>query len=178
MDRIDTAVLLLRLLVGSTMIIHGLNHAFGGGKLPGTARWFESIGLRHGRVQALMSCLVEVAGGGGIALGLLTFLSGASVVGVMLVAIVTAHRSNGFFVFKDGYEYVLFIIITVLGIVVAGPGKASVDHAIGLHVSAWAGATLTAGLAIVGVALLLAATYRPNRTNIPEPSDAEAQASA
>jgi hypothetical protein len=29
-----------------TMIAHGWNHAFGGGKLPGTARWFESIGIR------------------------------------------------------------------------------------------------------------------------------------
>ena len=39
MNSVNIAALVLRLAVGGTMIAHGWNHAFGGGKLPGTARW-------------------------------------------------------------------------------------------------------------------------------------------
>ena len=46
----DVALLMIRLIVGLTLVLHGWNHAFGGGKIPGTARWFESLGLRPGRL--------------------------------------------------------------------------------------------------------------------------------
>jgi uncharacterized membrane protein YphA (DoxX/SURF4 family) len=36
-NRIDVALLILRLVIGGVMIMHGLNHAFGGGRLPGAA---------------------------------------------------------------------------------------------------------------------------------------------
>jgi uncharacterized membrane protein YphA (DoxX/SURF4 family) len=39
MNSVNIAALVLRLVIGGTMIAHGWNHAFGGGKLPGTARW-------------------------------------------------------------------------------------------------------------------------------------------
>ena len=54
MISVNIAALVLRLAVGGTMIAHGWNHAFGAGKLPGTARWFESIGIRPGRMHALL----------------------------------------------------------------------------------------------------------------------------
>ncbi len=63
MLEVDLAALLLRVTVGGTMIAHGWNHAFGGGKLPGTARWFESIGIRPGRVHALLATLTELGAG-------------------------------------------------------------------------------------------------------------------
>ncbi|WP_425547273.1 DoxX family protein [Actinocorallia aurantiaca] len=53
----------LRASLGITMIAHGWNHAFGGGKLPGTARWFESIGIRPGRLHALLGTLTELGAG-------------------------------------------------------------------------------------------------------------------
>jgi putative oxidoreductase len=171
MDRMDAALLILRVLIGATMIIHGLNHAFGGGRIAGAARWFESLGLRHGKVQAVMSAGVEVAGGLGMAVGFLTALSAAALIGVMLVAGVTAHRKNGFFIFRDGYEYVLFIAVASLVPAVAGPGRASIDHAIGIAVSGWPGAALAAGLGVAGGAALLGATYRPpERARQPEPA--------
>jgi putative oxidoreductase len=161
MDRIDVALLILRLMIGGVMIVHGLNHAFGGGRLPGAARWFESLGLRHGMMQAAMSAIVEVVAGTGLALGMLTPLSAAAVVGVMLVAGVVAHRRNGFFVFKDGYEYVLVLALGAIVIAIAGPGAASVDATLGIVVAGGWGALIAAGLGILGVALLLGATYRP-----------------
>jgi uncharacterized membrane protein YphA (DoxX/SURF4 family) len=38
------ALLLVRIVVGATMFAHGLNHWRGGGRIPGTARWFAGLG--------------------------------------------------------------------------------------------------------------------------------------
>ena len=113
MDSVDIAALVLRLVVGGTMIAHGWNHAFGGGKLPGTARWFESIGIRPGRVHALLATVTELGAGALLVLGLLTPLAAAGVVGTMVVALVANHARNGFFIFRpgEGYEYVLMITL-------------------------------------------------------------------
>ena len=87
MNSVNIAALVLRLAVGGTMIAHGWNHAFGGGKLPGTARWFESIGIRPGRVHALAATVTELGAGALLLLGLLTPLAAAGVVGTMVVAL-------------------------------------------------------------------------------------------
>ena len=63
MNSVNIAALVLRLVIGGTMIAHGWNHAFGGGKLPGTARWFESVGIRPGRVHALAATVTELGAG-------------------------------------------------------------------------------------------------------------------
>jgi putative oxidoreductase len=79
----------------------------------------------------------------------------------MSVAFCIAHRRNGFFVFKDGYEYVLMISAVAVSIAVAGPGRASVDQAAGIVISgAWGAAIALIG-GIGGAAALLAATWRP-----------------
>jgi DoxX len=72
MTSVDIASLILRLAVGLTIVAHGWNHAFGGGRIPGTARWFESIGLRPGRLHALMATGTELGAGALLAVGLLT----------------------------------------------------------------------------------------------------------
>lgn len=100
----STVLLLVRVVLGGTMVAHGINHWIGGGRIEGTARWFEGLGLRHGRLQAWMSVVTEIGAGVLLAAGLLTALSGAAVLSVMVIAGLLAHRPNGFFVFKDGYE--------------------------------------------------------------------------
>ncbi|MEV8517629.1 DoxX family protein [Dactylosporangium sp. NPDC051484] len=171
MDRIDVALLLLRVVLGGVMVVHGLNHAFGGGRLPGAARWFESLGLRHGMVQAVMSAIVEVVAGASLILGFLTPFSSAAVIAVMLVAGVVAHRRNGFFVFKDGYEYVLVLAVVAAVVAIAGPGVASIDAALGIVVAGGWGALIAIGVGVVAVAGLLTATYRPRSEAQAESSD-------
>jgi putative oxidoreductase len=63
MIEVDLAALLLRATVGGTVIAHGWNHVFGGGRLPGTARWFESIGIRPGRLHAVFATVTERGAG-------------------------------------------------------------------------------------------------------------------
>src|SRR5579859_4520613 len=85
MHPVDVAALLLRVVVGGTMLAHGWNHAFGGGKIAGTARWFDSIGMRPARVHAYVATLTEIGSGVLLLLGLLVPLAAAGVLGTMLV---------------------------------------------------------------------------------------------
>jgi putative oxidoreductase len=163
---VDYASLFLRAALGITMLAHGYNHAFGGGKLPGTARWFESIGIRPGRVHALLATVTELGAGTLLILGLFTPLAAAGVVGVMMVALIANHLKNGFFIFRpgEGYEYVLFITLSAFAMGALGGGKVSLDHAFGLHLGGWlyGGRGLAvAALGVLGAAGLLVTCWRP-----------------
>jgi len=161
----DICALILRASIGGTLLAHGWNHAFGGGKLPGTARWFESIGIRPGRVHALLATVTEAGAGALLIVGLLTPVAAAGVVGTMTVALVANHLHNGFFIFNkgEGYEYVLMLILSATGLGALGAGRVSVDHAIGIAISGWPGLAIAAGVGLGGSALLLVLCWRPKR---------------
>ncbi|MFE7741235.1 DoxX family protein [Nocardia sp. NPDC057455] len=161
MEVTDVALLLLRLVVGVTMIAHGVNHWIGGGRIAGTARWFGGLGLRNGVLQAWLSVITEIGAGALLALGLLTPFAAAAVISVMLVAGLLAHRANGFFVFQEGYEYVLVLAVIALVLGLLGPGRLSLDHAAGIEVAGWAGGGIALGVALLATAGLLAVFYRP-----------------
>jgi putative oxidoreductase len=159
----DIAALILRLAVGGTMIAHGWNHAFGGGKLPGTARWFESIGIRPGRVHALFATVTELGAGALLVLGLLTPVAAAGVVGSMTVALVANHLRNGFFIFRpgEGYEYVLNLVLAGCAIGALGAGRISLDAALGLEPAGWFGLAVAIVAGGGGAVLLLLTSWRP-----------------
>ena len=164
---IDIASLVLRVSVGGTLIAHGWNHAFGGGKIEGTAGWFASMGLRPGRLHALAATGTELGAGVLLLLGLLTPLAAAGAVGTMAVAFVIAHLRNGFFIFRpgQGYEYVLMIIMVACALGALGGGAVSLDRALGVDdaLAGWAGLAITALVGGGGAAALLAACWRPGR---------------
>jgi putative oxidoreductase len=121
-----------------------------------------------------MSVITEIGAGALLVLGFLTPLAGAAVISVMLVAGLLAHRKNGFFVFKDGYEYVLLIAVVCLLLGALGPGHFSVDYAAGIQVTGWAGAGIALGVAVAATAGLLATFYRPAPKPAPAPATSEA----
>jgi putative oxidoreductase len=172
MISVNIAALILRLVVGGTMVAHGWNHAFGGGRLPGTARWFESIGIRPGRVHALFATATELGAGALLILGLLTPLAAAGVVGTMVVALVSNHARNGFFIFRpgEGYEYVLMIAFVSCAIGALGAGTWSLDHAAGFSLPGWPGLAIAALAGSGGAALLLATSWRPGSVASPAPA--------
>ncbi|MCM2389639.1 DoxX family protein [Streptomyces albipurpureus] len=164
----DVAVLLFRLLLGGVMIAHGCNHLFGPGGVEGTARWFGGMGFAPARMHALMSGWIEIAAGGALVLGLFTPFAAAAVVGVMAVAGWVAHRPNGLFVFRDGYEYVLVLAVCAVVLAMLGPGRLSLDHALGvtgdggqlLGLTGWAGGLVAAGAGLGGAVVLLATSWK------------------
>jgi putative oxidoreductase len=157
----DAALLLVRIVIGATMMTHGYNHWRGGGRIAGTARWFSGLGLRCGTLQAWMSVVTELGAGLLLIAGLVTPLACAAVISVMLIAGLLAHRKNGFFVFRDGYEYVLVLSVASLALATLGPGRASLDYAARTSVTGWAGGGIALGVAVVAAAGMLATFYRP-----------------
>jgi len=146
------------------MLAHGINHVFRGGKIAGTARWFESLGMKPGILHAWLASVTEIAAGALLVIGLLTPLAAGGVVGVMLVAWITNHRANGFFIFRpgEGYEYVM--VLTVVGVVIGalGAGGWSLDHALGVFDPPGVdGLVLSAGAGGLGAIALLAIFWRP-----------------
>jgi putative oxidoreductase len=166
-DSINLALLAFRAAIAAVMLAHGINHIFGGGKIEGTARWFASLGMKPGILHAWLASLTEVAGGALLVLGLFTPLAGAAVIGVMLVALITNHRGNGFFIFRpgEGWAYVMTLTFCGLVLAVVGPGKWSLDRAFHIRDNlTGTNGLLIALIAGVGGALaLLAVFWRPER---------------
>jgi putative oxidoreductase len=148
-------LLVVRLAVGLLMIGHGTQKLFGwfGGHGPrGTGYFFDSLGLRPGRLMAVTAGAAEVTGGLLIALGLLTPLGAAMISAVMLTAVLTAHRGSGIWASEGGSEYNLVLIAGMFALTAVGAGEWSLDNAFGLNLdgTGWAFAEL--GAALVGSA--------------------------
>ena len=87
--------------------------------------------------------------------GLLTSVAAAGVVATMFVAFWSIHRFSGFFNFRrpdEGWEYVATLSIIGISLAVLGPGRYSVDEALGIagNLDEWV------GLGIIGAGILLA----------------------
>jgi putative oxidoreductase len=111
----------------------------------------------------------ETGGGALIALGFLTPLGAAALIGTMATAIRTVHFKNGPWVTNGGYEYNLALMTAMVALADVGPGDLSVDHALGIEVSG----PLVALLALVGGIGVATFTTQSSES---EPSGAESLA--
>ena len=130
----DFALLALRLVVGLFFAGHGaqkLFGSFGGHGIDGTAGFFDSIGMKPGRRNAIAAGTAEFAGGVLLILGLATPLAAALIIGVMVVAIATVHAKKGPWVTDGGWEYNAVLIAVVFALTGASPGEISLDGLIG-----------------------------------------------
>ena len=164
---IDFGLLFLRVVLGLTMAAHGYNKFFGGGRIPGTAGWFESIGMKPGPFHARVAATTEMTAGLGLAVGLLTPVPAAGFVALMLVAAWTVHRHNGFFIVKEGWEYNLVLAAAAVAVAATGAGKLSLDYALfkgtGFYdlLHGWWGLIIAVALGLAGGIGQLAIFYRP-----------------
>lgn len=155
----DAGLLLLRLVLGLTMAAHGSQKLFGwfgGGGIDGTGQFFTMSGYPAGNTMAVVAGLTETLGGLALAVGLLTPLAGAAIVGTMVNAIAVTW-GGGFFAPKGGeYEYLLTAGAAALAL--TGPGRYAVDRflpVVRAHRLAYGVAAVLVGLATAGVILLL-----------------------
>lgn len=163
MNEIDLATLLLRIGLGVMIALHGWNKVKSPGSRAGTASWFASIGMRAPRLQAASAAGTEILSGVLLAVGLFVPTAAGALIATMVVAIVVAHRSNGFFIFNEGqgWEYCALIIVGGLAVGSLGGGRASLDHAIGVEYGSLWGFWTALILGVGGAALHLLASYRP-----------------
>ncbi|WP_340380351.1 DoxX family protein [Streptomyces sp. SS7] len=132
-NRHDVGLLLLRLGAGGVLAAHGTQKLFGwfgGHGLTGTGQFMESVGYEPGKASATASGLAETGGGLLLALGLATPAAGAAAAGGMAGA-AAVHTPNGFFNAEGGYEYAATLGLAATGLAITGPGRLSLDHALG-----------------------------------------------
>src|SRR6201988_5579661 len=159
----DVGLLILRLVLGLTPAAHGFNKLLGGGRIPGTARWFESIGMKPGKFHAAVAATTEVSAGLGLAAGLLTPIPAAGFVSLMLVAAWTVHRPNGFFIVKEGWGDNLVLAVSAVAVGTLGAGRLSLGWLIfGKNwLDGWQGLLLSVVLGLAGAIGQLLIFYRP-----------------
>jgi putative oxidoreductase len=163
---VDLALLAFRLLLGGVFMAHGVNHIIGGGKISGTGKWFESLGMKPGWFHAWTASITEIVAALLLVVGLAVPLACGMIIGVMLVAWITNHRKNGFFTFRpgEGWEYVM--VLTVCGFILAilGAGQWSLDNALGFtKLNGWIGLVVAAVVGIGGTFGLLGVFWRPEK---------------
>jgi putative oxidoreductase len=147
----DLGLLIVRLAVGITLAAHGSQKLlgwFGGGGIAGTAPFFEQLGLRPGRLHAALAGIAETAGGLLLAAGLFTPLAAAALIGVMVVAVGTAHWGKGFFLQTGGLEYNSVLAAGALAVAFTGPGAISLDRSLGIS---WSGSSWGLGALLLGL---------------------------
>jgi putative oxidoreductase len=150
----NIGLLIVRLAAGLLLAGHGTQKAFGwfgGVGFSATSEFLESVGYRPGKVAGLLAVVGELGGGLLLALGLLTPFPAAMVVGVMLNA---SHvHWPRFWNSAGGFEYPLVLAAVGAGIGFTGPGRISLDQAIGwsLRGNGWGAAAVAVG---AGAALL------------------------
>lgn len=159
----DAVVGVFRIVVGIVFAAHGWAKRFAGGGIDGTAGWFDSIGMRPGRLHAQLASSTEMLAGLMLAVGLLTPFAAAGIIGVMVVAGWVVHRSNGFFIVKEGWEYTFIVGLMALLLAGLGPGRWSIDWALGIaaDLNGWVGLAIAAILGIGAGVTQLAVFYRP-----------------
>nr|WP_232794009.1 MULTISPECIES: DoxX family protein [Pseudofrankia] len=155
----DVGLLLLRVTIGVIMFGHGTQKLFGwfgGGGLDATAASFGRLGYPAARVCAVVAGLTEALGGAGLALGFLTPLAGAAILGTMINAMAAVW--HGSLYGSDGIEYEVLLAMTGASLALTGPGRYSIDDYLGgLREPRWpvGAAAIVLGLVLAAVVLII-----------------------
>jgi len=155
-------ILLLRLVVGIAFVGHGTQKLFGwfGGYGPkGTGGFFASKGYRAPVLMAVAAGVSEAAGGTLLALGFATPLAAAMLATVMINAIASVTFKKSFML---GSEIEITYLTLAVSLAAIGPGRFSIDRAIGWddNISGvwWGVAVLGAALVVSILTLTLGRT--------------------
>jgi putative oxidoreductase len=136
--RSSLSLAIVRLVLGLVMFPHGAQKMlgwFGGYGFSGTMGAFtHHMGIPA--PLAFLAIAAEFFGGLGLIVGFLSRIAAFGVLTTMVVAVLTAHIHNGFFMNwagtnkGEGFEYHLLAIAMALAVVIAGAGAPSIDRAL------------------------------------------------
>ena len=153
-EPVSYGLLVIRVVLGGTMAVHGSQKLFGwfGGPGPrGTAGFLSELGFGFAPFLAIVVGMSELGGGLLLALGLFTPFAAFLVAAVMVTAVASVHWKKGFFATSGGYEFNLLIYAVSVGLAGTGPGRFSIDSATG-----WIGSIsgLWWGVGVLGASLI------------------------
>ncbi|MFF5435881.1 DoxX family protein [Streptomyces achromogenes] len=154
----DAGLLLIRLTFGLLMAGHGAQKVFGlfgGPGLTATGKGFAALGYHPGKLFAVVGGLSELLGGLGLALGLLTPLAAAALIGVMINAMTTVTAGHGLWETNGGVEYSVCIAVVALAVAAIGPGRLAADRPFRWGKGGWKEAAFALGLGGIAAAITL-----------------------
>ncbi|HEY1731208.1 MAG TPA: DoxX family protein [Terriglobales bacterium] len=134
----DFTLTMVRLVLGVVFFAHGAQKMlgwFGGYGFKGAMAFFT----QHMHIPPLFAFLAicaEFLGGLGLIVGLLSRIAAFGILCNMLVAVMSVHIHNGFFMNwtgqqkGEGFEYHLLALALLLIVLVKGAGALSIDHAL------------------------------------------------
>jgi len=125
--QIDLGIALLRISFGVMLIAHSVVLKYFVYSLPGTAQFFQSIGLPGPLAYVVFA--VEALAGIALVLGVGTRYAAAAVLPVLLGS-VWAHAGNGW-VFSGangGWEYPLYLTVLAIAQILLGEGALAVSR--------------------------------------------------
>ncbi|MGW0039479.1 DoxX family protein [Gordonia sp. NPDC003376] len=128
---LDAGLLTLRVAVGATLFAHGTQKLagwFGGPGIDGTAAGMQQMGFEPAKPAAVAAGISEAAGGL-VVLGAGTRVA-AAVGAAAMIAAADVHRPSGFFSQNGGLEFPAVLGLSSAAIVLAGPGRYSLDAAV------------------------------------------------
>jgi putative oxidoreductase len=123
--RLDLALLVLRLVIGTIFIAHGWQKVFVY-HITGVTVSFTQMGIPMAGLVAPFVSVLELIGGIALLLGAFTRIAASLIAIDMLCAIVLVHSKGGLFVPK-GVEFVLGNFATLVALALVGAGAYSVD---------------------------------------------------
>ena len=115
----EVSLLLIRLTLGVTFLIHGTQKIMG---FDGLVKYFAASGLPP--FLPYMVTAIETGAGVCLLLGLFTRLAGLGVSTIMLGAMFTVKSQAGF---VGGYEYDVMILAAALSLVLSGSHLIALD---------------------------------------------------
>lgn len=139
----------------------GLLNAASAG-LEGTSGFMEMMGMRPGRPWAVLAALSEFGGGVLTFLGLLHPLGPLGIIAAMSTATTKAHWDKPIWATEGGAELPVTNTAVATALILNGPGKYSLDRAVGIRLPGW-----VAPLGLVGI--LLTVLY--HGVGVPAPPD-------
>jgi putative oxidoreductase len=151
----DASSLVLRLTLGGLLAGHGAQKLFGwfgGDGFEETSKWLGSIGFRPARFWTALAGLSELGGGVLTALGFLQPLGQLGVFAAMGMATSKVHWGKPIWVNKDGAELPVTNMAIATSLILAGPGRFSLDRVLGTKLPRW---VALPGLAAVGAGIAI-----------------------
>ncbi len=167
----DIALVILRLIVGGLMSGHGAQKLFGwfgGGGLKGTVGMMENMRFQPPKFWAILAGVSEFGGGLLTALGALGPVGPLGVISSMEMATLKAHWGKPIWNTKGGAELPVTNMAAALAVALLGPGKYSVDNALGLRVPRRLVLIPGLILAAAGVAIGLLVSAQPQEQPQPQ----------
>lgn len=125
----DVAMTILRLGLGIMILPHGWAKVT---SFDGTMQFFTGMGIPY--AAGVLAIASEFLGGLGLLVGLLGRVAAFGVGSTMVVAALTVHLPNGFFMnwsgsqAGEGYEFQILAVAIALALVLRGSGAWSLDR--------------------------------------------------